>query len=76
MNLQDVKTVKFTKVLYVPRAMKNLLRVSRLVSKGALMGATHDKMIIKEKGVSMTLYTRKFQNKIMMFYLKSNIYAP
>ena len=55
MKLQDVHTVKLTKVLYVPQAMKNLLIVSRLASKGATMGATQDKMIIKKNGVSMTL---------------------
>ena len=56
--------------------MKNLLSVSRLVSKGTTRGSTQDKMIIKKKLVSMTLDKRKGQNKSMVFYLKANIYAP
>ena len=50
--------------------------VLMLVSKGAMMGATQDKMAIKKNGGSITLDSRKIQNKIMMFYLKAKRYAP
>ena len=43
MKLQYGKTVKLTKFLYVPQAVKNLLSVSMIVSKGAKMGDTQDK---------------------------------
>ena len=36
--------VKFTEILYTPQAVKNLLIVSRIVSKGAMMGDTKDKL--------------------------------
>ena len=75
MKLQDGKTVKLTKVLYVPQSVKNLLIVSRLVSKGSTMGGTWDKMIIKKNGVSMILSAKKFQYKSMKFYLKVKRYA-
>ena len=55
MKLQDGQTVKLTKDLYVPQAVKNILSVSRLVSKGETMGGTQDKMIIKKNRVSMAL---------------------
>ena len=48
MKLQDVKTAKLTKVLNVPQAV-NFFNVSRIVSKGATMGATKDAMIIKKE---------------------------
>ena len=54
MKLQDGQMAKLTKVLYVPQAVKNLLTVSQLVSKGATIGATKDKMIINKNGVSTT----------------------
>ena len=76
MKLQDEKMVKLTEVLYVPQAMKHLLSVSRLISKGATMGDTHDKIIIKKNGVGMTLGARKDQNNSTMFYLKADIYSP
>ena len=75
MKLQVGQTVKLTKVLYVPQSVKNFLRVSRFVSKGATMGDTQDKMIIKKNGVSMMLYARKGK-KSMMFYLKAKRYDP
>ena len=40
MKPQDGQTVKLTEVLHVPQAVKNVLSVSRLVSKGVTMGAT------------------------------------
>ena len=70
MKLQDGQTVKITEILYVTQDVKNILSVSRIVSKDATMVDNQDKMIIKNNGVSMTLYARKVQNKIMMFYLK------
>ena len=76
MKLQYGITVKLTKVLYVPQAVKKLLRLSRLVSKGSAMGATQDKTIIKKNGVSMILDARKGQNNIMILYLKVKRYYP
>ena len=49
MNLQDVKIVKLTEVLYVPQDVKNLLSASMLVLKGNTMGGAQDKMIIKKQ---------------------------
>ena len=69
------QTVKLYQVLYVPQAEKNNLNVSMLVSKGATMGATQDKMIIKNNGVSINLDAGKGQKKSMMFYLKAKRYA-
>ena len=76
MKLQDGQTVKLTEVLYVPQAMKNILKVSKLISKGATMGATHDKIIVKKNGVSMTLDASKGQNKSIVFNLKAKRYVP
>ena len=76
MNMKDEQMVKLTEVLYVPQSVENLLSLSRLVSKGATMGATQDKIIIKKNGVSIILYARKGQNKSMMLYLKAKIYSP
>ena len=76
MNPQDGQTVKLTEVLYVPQAMKNILSILQIVSKGAMMRATQDKMFIKENGVSMILDSRKGQNKSMMVYLKEKRYPP
>ena len=59
MKLNYGQTVKLTEVLYVPQTMKNLLSVSRLITKGATMGATQDKTTIKKNGVSTTLDERK-----------------
>ena len=76
MKLQYGQTVKITEVLYVPQAVKNLLRISSIVSKGTTMGATQDKIIVKKNGVSMILDARKGQNKRMMLYLKEKRYSP
>ena len=51
--------MKLIEVLYVPQALNNLLSVSRILSKGATMGATQDKMTIKKNGVRMILDARK-----------------
>ena len=76
MRLQNGQTVKLTEVLYVPQSVKTLFNVSRLVSKGATVGYTQYKMIIKKNGVIITSNARKLQNKSIMFYLKSKIYPP
>ena len=76
MRLQNGQTVKLTEVLYVPQSVKILFNVSRLVSKGATMGDTQYKMIIKKNGVIISSDLRKLQNKSIMFYLKSKIYPP
>ena len=44
MKLQNVQNVRLNKVMYVPQAVKTLLRISRHVSKGATMGATRIKL--------------------------------
>ena len=51
---------------------EKLFSVSRLVSKGATMGATQEKIIIKKNRLSMTLDASKGQNNSMIFYLKAN----
>ena len=76
MKLQYGKTAKLTEVVYVTQALKNQLSVSRLVSKGAKMGATQEKMIINKNGVSMNLDKRKVQKKIMIFNFKEKVYPP
>ena len=48
MKLQGVATVKFTEVLYVPQEVNNILSVSRIVSKGAMMRDTQEKMTIQK----------------------------
>ena len=75
MKLQDGQTVKLTKVLYVPKAVKNILSVSRLVSKSFTIGATQCKMITKKNGVSMILDAKKGQKNSLIFYLKAERYA-
>ena len=76
MKLQDVKKVKLTQVQYVPQAVEKNLSVSRLVSKGATMGATQDKMIVNKNVVRITLDASKGKNNSMMFYLKAKRYSP
>ena len=74
-KLQDVQAVRLTEVLYVPQAVKIFLSVSRLVPKGATMGANQAKIIIKKNRVGMNLDASKGQKKSMMFYLKENRYS-
>ena len=76
MKFQDGQTVKLTKILYVPQAVKKLLSLSRLVSKGATMWVTKDKIIIKKNCVTMILDARKGQNKRVVLYLKLRRYDP
>ena len=54
--------MKHEKVLYIPQAIKNILSVSRIVSKGVIVGATQDKIIVKKNSVSMILDAEKGQN--------------
>ena len=70
MNFQYGQTVKLTST----SKCENLLRVSRIASKSATMGATQNKIIIKKNGVGMILDASKGQKKIMMFYLKAKRY--
>ena len=74
MKFQYKQTVKFNKVLYVLRTVKNLLRVSRLMLKGATMGANQYKITTKKNGGCVIFDARKGQNKIIMFYLKAKRY--
>ena len=76
MKLKGGETVKITKVIYIPQAVKNILSVWRLISKVTMMGATQDKITIKKNGVNMILDAIKGKNAVMMFYLKEKIYAP
>ena len=68
--------MKLTKVLNVTQAVKLFLIASMLVSKGAMMGDTQEKMIINKNRVIINLDASKGQNKSMMFYLKAKRYAP
>ena len=62
--------------LYIPQAVKNILSVLRIVSKGSIMGATKDNITIKKNGDNMIMDARTGENEIIMFYLKVNRYAP
>ena len=55
MKLKLEETVNLAEVLYVPQAVKNILSIFRLVSKGATMGDTQDKMTTKKNGVNIIL---------------------
>ena len=66
MNMQGRETVKLTKALYVPQVVKKLLIISRLVSKGATVEATQEKISTKKTDVSMIIDARKGKNENMM----------
>ena len=70
MKMKSGEMVNNIKVLYVPKATKNILIVSRIVSRGDASRATQDKITIKKNGVSMIQDTRKVKNERMVFYLK------
>ena len=76
MKMQGGETTKLKEVLYVPQYVKNLLGVSRLVSKRATMGDTQDKKTINKNDIRIILYTRKGKNTSMIFYLKTKCYVP
>ena len=76
MKLQGGETAKLNEVLHVLQSVNNLLSISRLVSKGVIMGATKSKLPIKKNGVNMIMDARKGKNEITIFYLKDKIYAP
>ena len=59
MKNQGGETVKLTEVLYITNYVKNLLIVSRAVSKGATMVVTQYKTTTQNNGVSMVLDTSK-----------------
>ena len=67
------ETVKHTKLMYEIQAFNNLLKVSRLASKGATAKDTKDKTTIKKNGVNMILDARKGKKASIMFYLKTRI---
>ena len=58
-KMKQEETVKLTKVLYAPQTVNNCLIFPMLVSKGAMMGDTQEKMTIKKNVVNMILDTRK-----------------
>ena len=74
MKLQGWKTVKFNDFLYVPKAVKNILSVLGVSSKGATMGDTKDKTTRNKIGVNMIMDARKGKHDITMFYLKAKRY--
>ena len=76
MKMKSGEMVNNIKVLYVPKATKNILIVSRIVSRGDASRATQDKITIKKNGVSMIQDTRKVKNERMMFYLMENATSP
>ena len=76
MKMKSEEMVNNIKVLYLPQAVKNILIISRLVSRGYTSRATQDKTTIKKNGVSMIQDTRKVKNERMMFYLKEKRYVP
>ena len=53
MKLKGVETFKLNEILYVPQAVKNIMSILRLISKGSTMRATKDKMNIKKNGVNI-----------------------
>ena len=75
MKLQYRQTEKLTEVLYVPQSVKYFERIKDCL-EGCYNEVHSGKMIIKNNGVSMTLYGRDSQNKSAMFYLKAKIYSP
>ena len=68
-KLQVGETFKFTEVLYVPQAVKNILSILRFVSNVSTTGDTKDKMTTKKNGVNM-IDARKRKSDSTMFYLK------
>ena len=76
MKLQGEETVKLNGVLYFYQAVRNILSVLRLVSKGHTMGDTQYKTTINKNGVNIILDTRKGKNKSKVLYLKAKKYAP
>ena len=62
MKLQVGETVKSSEVLYVSQAVKNILSVSRIISKGATMGYTKDKITINKGILNINLDAIKVKN--------------
>ena len=63
--------MKLTEFLYIPQSVKNLLIVSRIVSKVDAVVSTKEIITIKKNGVIMILYARKGENSSMVFDLKA-----
>ena len=59
MKLQGGEKFKLENVIYVHQAVKNILIVSKIVSKGVTLVATKDKMTINKNGVIIHMNTRK-----------------
>ena len=55
MNLQGGEKVKTNELIYITQAVNNILSVSRLVSKGAMTGATKEKININKGVINMAL---------------------
>ena len=71
MKLQGGEMVKLNDVLQVPQAVKNILNISSIESKGSTMGATKDKMTINKNSVNMNLDAIKGKYESTIFYLKT-----
>ena len=76
MNLQKEEMIKLTAVIYVPQEVKNILSVSRLISKGFRMGDTKDKITTNRNNVNILLDSRKGINDNTSLYSKAKRYAP
>ena len=63
MKLQGGEAAKMTKVLCIRQAIKNILSISRLISKRAILRTTKDKTTTKKIGFNMILDARKGRNK-------------
>ena len=59
MSVQGREKIQLYNVIYVPQAVKNILSVSMIISKGAIREGIKDKMTIKKNGVSMDQNARK-----------------
>ena len=59
MKLKGVETFKLNEIIHVPQAVKNIMSILRLISKGSTMGKNKDKTAIKKIGISMTMNARK-----------------
>ena len=76
MEMQGGEKFKLENVLYVPQAVKNLLRVSRFMTKGDTMEDLKDNMNIKKNVASVNPNTIKGQNGSTMFYLRGGNIIP
>ena len=70
MNLLGREKFKLGNILYVLQVVRNLMSVSRFVSKGDTVASTKDKMTTKKNGTRINLNARKGNHGITMLYLK------